>query len=199
VYADETSMGGVTLRFSHTLEPLASGGTKVTHRLEITGPAADQVGPNMATRTRKEGGMAQDSPTPKSAANQMVQAPGGRLHVIDHPGQDPALVLLHGFPDDSRAYHRLAPLLAPHRAVAVDWLGYGRSDRAAPHRLDGARHQQQLRAVLDALDLGRVVLVGHDAGGRTRSCSPWTSPGGSSGWCCSTPTMGTRWRCGCRR
>jgi haloalkane dehalogenase len=47
----------------------------------------------------------------------------------------------------------------------MDWLGYGRSDRAAPGRLDGARHQQQLRAVLDALDLGRVVLVGHDAGG----------------------------------
>jgi hypothetical protein len=41
VYADQTSMGGVTLRFSHTLEPLASGGTKVTHRLEITGSAAD--------------------------------------------------------------------------------------------------------------------------------------------------------------
>jgi uncharacterized protein YndB with AHSA1/START domain len=43
VYADQTDMGEVTLRFSHTLQPL-EGGTKVTHRLEITGPAADQVG-----------------------------------------------------------------------------------------------------------------------------------------------------------
>jgi uncharacterized protein YndB with AHSA1/START domain len=47
VYADETSMGGVTLRFSHTLEPLEGGGTKVTHRLEITGPAADSTGPEL--------------------------------------------------------------------------------------------------------------------------------------------------------
>jgi hypothetical protein len=48
VYADETSMGGVTLRFSHTLEPLeGGGGTKVTHRLEITGPAADSTGPEL--------------------------------------------------------------------------------------------------------------------------------------------------------
>jgi haloalkane dehalogenase len=109
--------------------------------------------------------MAQANPAPEGASDRMVQTPDGRLHVTDHPGQDPALVLLHGFPDDSRAYHRLVPLLAPHRAVAVDWLGYGRSDRAAPGRLDGARHQQQLREVLDALDLGRVVLVGHDAGG----------------------------------
>jgi uncharacterized protein YndB with AHSA1/START domain len=47
VYADQTDMGEVTLRFSHTLEPLASGGTRVVHRLEITGPAADQVGPEL--------------------------------------------------------------------------------------------------------------------------------------------------------
>jgi uncharacterized protein YndB with AHSA1/START domain len=44
VYADQTDLGDVTLRFSHTLQPLAGGGTKVTHRLEITGSAADQVG-----------------------------------------------------------------------------------------------------------------------------------------------------------
>jgi Polyketide cyclase / dehydrase and lipid transport len=47
VYADQTDLGEVTLRFSHTLQPLASGGTRVTHRLEITGPAADTVGPEL--------------------------------------------------------------------------------------------------------------------------------------------------------
>jgi haloalkane dehalogenase len=109
--------------------------------------------------------MAQASPAPAGATNRMVQAPGGRLHVTDHAGQDPPLLLLHGFPDDSRIYDGLAPLLAPHRAVALDWLGYGRSDRAEPGLLDGAGHQQQLRAVLDALQVDRVVLVGHDAGG----------------------------------
>jgi uncharacterized protein YndB with AHSA1/START domain len=47
VYADETSLGDVTLRFSHTLEPLASGGTKVIHRLQITGPAARELAPEL--------------------------------------------------------------------------------------------------------------------------------------------------------
>lgn len=47
VYADETNLGDVTLRFSHTLEPLAAGGTRVVHRLEITGIGADQVAPEL--------------------------------------------------------------------------------------------------------------------------------------------------------
>jgi hypothetical protein len=41
------ALGEITLRFSHTLEPLESGGTKVTHRLEITGPAAGSAGPEL--------------------------------------------------------------------------------------------------------------------------------------------------------
>jgi uncharacterized protein YndB with AHSA1/START domain len=44
VYADQTEFAGVTLRFSHTLVPRETGGTSVVHRLEITGPAADEVG-----------------------------------------------------------------------------------------------------------------------------------------------------------
>jgi haloalkane dehalogenase len=53
----------------------------------------------------------------------------GSLHVLDYPGEEPAIVLLHGFPDDHRVYDELVPQLAPRRAVAFDWLGYGRSDR----------------------------------------------------------------------
>ncbi len=47
LYADETVLGDVTLRFSHTLEPTRTGGTRVIHRLEISGPAADQIGPEL--------------------------------------------------------------------------------------------------------------------------------------------------------
>jgi 2-hydroxy-6-oxonona-2,4-dienedioate hydrolase len=30
---------------------------------------------------------------------------------------------MHGFPDDSRIYDRLVPLLSPRRAEAFDFLG----------------------------------------------------------------------------
>ena len=98
------------------------------------------------------------------ATTKRVQAPGGGLHVIDRPGAEPAVVLLHGFPDDSRIYHRLMPYLVPHRAVAFDFLGYGHSDRAHG-RPDPGQHEAELAAVLDDLGTGPVILVGHDAGG----------------------------------
>ena len=109
--------------------------------------------------------MAETIQTPAAAESPMVSAPDGLLHVRDFPGAEPALVALHGFPDDSRIYDQLAPLLTPRRVVAVDWLGYGRSDRAEPGSSDGARHQDELRAVLDSLELGQVGLVAHDASG----------------------------------
>jgi len=109
--------------------------------------------------------MSETIPEPVAAESRMVSVPGGRLNVRDFPGVETALVVMHGFPDDSRIYDRLAPLLAPHRVLAVDWLGYGCSDRAEPGPFDGAQHQRQLRAVLDSLEPGRVGLVAHDASG----------------------------------
>jgi uncharacterized protein YndB with AHSA1/START domain len=43
---DETDFGGATLRFIHRLQPIA-GGTRITHRVEIDGPAADEIGPEL--------------------------------------------------------------------------------------------------------------------------------------------------------
>ena len=48
-YADQATYGDVTLLFRHTLDPLEHG-TRVTHRLDITGPAADRVGPELGPR-----------------------------------------------------------------------------------------------------------------------------------------------------
>ncbi|MHA7984936.1 SRPBCC family protein [Rathayibacter sp. CAU 1779] len=45
-YADETIYGDLTLRFRHLLEPVGAG-TRVTHRLEIDGEPADEVGPEL--------------------------------------------------------------------------------------------------------------------------------------------------------
>ena len=47
LYADETDLGDVILRFSHTLTKLPGGGTHITHRLEITGPKAGELGPEL--------------------------------------------------------------------------------------------------------------------------------------------------------
>jgi len=101
----------------------------------------------------------------RDVTTRQVPAALGSLRVADHPGEEPALVLMHGFPDDSRIYDRLVPVLSPRRAVAFDFLGYGGSGRPPAAALDPAGHPGQLGAVLDELGIETAVLVGHDASG----------------------------------
>ncbi len=62
-------------------------------------------------------------------------------------------------------YDRLAPLLAPRRVVAFDFVGYGRSERRDPAGFKRGHHEDELGAVLDAFELERATLVAHDASG----------------------------------
>ena len=89
----------------------------------------------------------------------------GRIHVRERPGAAPAVVALRGFPDDSRIYGRLARLMAPRRFVAMDFAGFGWSDRIEYRDLPDCRREDEVDAVLDDLGLDSVTLVGHDASG----------------------------------
>src|SRR5262249_10439825 len=92
-----------------------------------------------------------------------VRTPLGTINVSDHVGDGPAIVMMHGFPDDSHIYDRLSPLLNEYRVVTFDFLGYGGSERIeATATIDRGR---ELAAVLDELDLDDVTLVAHDASG----------------------------------
>src|SRR5215469_10408698 len=58
---------------------------------------------------------------------------GGSISVRDFAGEGPAFVLLHGFPDNSHIYDLLIPHLvaAGRRTIAIDFLGFGASDKPA--------------------------------------------------------------------
>ncbi len=47
VFVDEMDAGDFVVTTVHRLTPLADGGTRITYRTEITGAAADQVGPQL--------------------------------------------------------------------------------------------------------------------------------------------------------
>src|SRR5688500_19386305 len=51
-------------------------------------------------------------------ASSDVDVNGTTLHVV-HAGQGPAVMLLHGFPQDSTVYRRIAPRLAERFSVVV--------------------------------------------------------------------------------
>jgi pimeloyl-ACP methyl ester carboxylesterase len=103
--------------------------------------------------------------TDVQAVERSVSYHAGSIHAVDYPGEEPAIVLLHGFPDDHRSYTKLLPLLSPRRAVAFDFLGYGRSDRSETAGFSVEEHGAQITALLDQLNIPRALLVGHDASG----------------------------------
>jgi pimeloyl-ACP methyl ester carboxylesterase len=89
-----------------------------------------------------------------------------RLYVRDYAGTDPPIILMHGFPDNLHLYDRLVPHLAPpRRVITFDFLGWGASDKPAGYPYTSANQVSDLDAVLEHLQLDRVVLVVHDASG----------------------------------
>ena len=86
------------------------------------------------------------------------------LSYEDH-GDGPVVVLLHGWPVDSRSWEpQLHPLLqAGYRVVTYDRRGFGRSSRPATG-YDFDTLAADLDAVLTHLDLRDVALVGFSLG-----------------------------------
>ena len=96
-----------------------------------------------------------------------VQRDRGSLYVRDFPGSGPAFVVLHGFPDNSRIYDNLIPHLASagRRTVAIDFLGFGASDKPEGAQYSFDQQLGDLEAVVEALGIDKIIPVGHDAGG----------------------------------
>lgn len=95
---------------------------------------------------------------------------GLRLHLRDREGPPgaPAVVLLHGFTGHARTWDTLADALAGRRrVVALDARGHGESGWAPDGDYSVGRQVADVVAVLGALRLERVALLGLSMGGRT--------------------------------
>jgi haloalkane dehalogenase len=107
-------------------------------------------------------------PLPAGAVPFTVDFKGHAIRGIDIPGDGPAVMLLHGFPDNLHLYDKVYPLLAgKRRVIAFDFLGWGTSDKPLPGVFEYtmAANQGQIKAVLTSLNPGPVTLVLHDASG----------------------------------
>src|SRR5688572_207936 len=80
-------------------------------------------------------------------------------------GAGPAVILLHGFPEDGSAYDRVMPSLARSFTVLVpDLRGIGRSVTSTPE-FDAQSLAMDVQQMATALKLERPYVVGHDMGG----------------------------------
>ena len=94
-----------------------------------------------------------------------ASANGIRIHLVDHPGGDPPIVLLPGITANLHNFDGLiAAGLSPRfRAIALDLRGRGLSDKPA-QGYSIAEHAADVLGAMDDLGLDRVVLGGHSYG-----------------------------------
>ncbi|CAL5213383.1 unnamed protein product [Lathyrus oleraceus] len=91
-----------------------------------------------------------------------------KLHIAEIGSGPNVVVFLHGFPEIWYSWrHQLIALAAAgFRAIAPDYRGYGLSDSPPePEKTTFSHLLNDLLAILDALSLSKVFLVGKDFGG----------------------------------
>lgn len=95
-----------------------------------------------------------------------VEVGGLRVHYVDE-GEGAPVLCLHGEPTWSYLYRKMIPpMAARHRVLAMDFVGFGRSDKLTDSSAYSfGLHADTLRGFLEALDLTGVTLVVQDWGG----------------------------------
>ena len=95
-----------------------------------------------------------------------VEVNGLRVHYVDE-GEGEIILCLHGEPSWSFLYRKMIPLLAAkHRVIAMDFIGFGKSDKFTEREAYSFRmHHDTLAGFIDALALDCITLVGQDWGG----------------------------------
>lgn len=102
---------------------------------------------------------------PDAARGRFAHVNGTTLHYLKM-GTGPTLLLAHGWPQTSFAWHQVMPRLATRfTVVAPDMRGTGLSE-CAPDGYDKRSIADDLRALIAHLGVSRAHVVGHDMGGK---------------------------------
>lgn len=91
---------------------------------------------------------------------------GVRIHYVDE-GEGEVVLCLHGEPSWSFLYRKMVPVLSKrHRAVAMDFIGFGRSDKHS-ERADYTfeMHRNTLVRFIEEMGLEGITAVVQDWGG----------------------------------
>jgi haloalkane dehalogenase len=89
----------------------------------------------------------------------------GRMHYVDEGSGQPIL-LLHGNPTWSFLYRNVIRGLRDRfRCVAVDYLGFGLSDRPSGFGYTPREHAEAVGELVGSLGLTDLIVMGHDWGG----------------------------------
>ena len=88
------------------------------------------------------------------------------LSVVDWGGHAAPLLFVHGYGHNAHLWDALVPdLVDRYRVLALDNRGHGGSDSDPEFRYHNAAIARDVEAVIDHLQLEKVVLIGHSQGG----------------------------------
>jgi haloalkane dehalogenase len=95
-----------------------------------------------------------------------VEINGARVHYIDE-GSGEVILCLHGEPTWSYLYRKMIPILAAaHRVIAMDFIGFGRSDKFTEREdYTFEMHRSTIASFIQTLDLTGINAVVQDWGG----------------------------------
>ena len=95
-----------------------------------------------------------------------VEVLGHRLHYIDEGNSaGDTFLFLHGNPTSSYLWRNVMRYIKPqHRIVAVDNIGFGKSDQPIDLDYTFQTHYQYIEGFIEAIGLEDIVLVIHDWG-----------------------------------
>jgi pimeloyl-ACP methyl ester carboxylesterase len=98
--------------------------------------------------------------------HEYVNSGGLRMHVaLAGPDDAPAVVLVHGWPQNWWTWREVIPVLAAgHRVIAIDLRGHGWSEAPAAG-YDKEQLAGDVLGALDVLGVQRFTWIGHDWGG----------------------------------
>lgn len=105
------------------------------------------------------------TPAAYADARRFIDLPQGRIAYVAQ-GQGPAALFIHGIPLNGYHWrHQIAALADLRQCICPDLMGLGASEVAPGTPLDFHAQAGMLIALIDALGLDRVDLVGNDSGG----------------------------------
>lgn len=89
-----------------------------------------------------------------------------KLHVYDHGGSGPVVIMLHGLASSSANWRYLIPLLKEsHRCITIDLIGFGDSPKPQWYAYTMEEHLKNVHAAIKGLKLDEpFTLVGHSLG-----------------------------------
>lgn len=127
---------------------------------ETTEVASEQASPALETELTERAAWAG-----YPFESRFIEVNGSKLHYVDEGKRDgDVFLLLHGNPTSSYLWRNVIPHLTDHgRVIAVDNIGFGRSDKP-DIGYTFAEHATYIEGFVEALDLNNIVLVVHDWG-----------------------------------